>query len=178
LIKIDYTALNSFDYRQQVIQSLSSTISADQAYSFRGYFEDQWYDLHNPDQSATPMTVTFTTSQEEFPPNSDDIRIQQVLLHFSRADGKTFEIAVSSLRFKEQGAAAAVGGSATSIDGTISTRRGNAGSWTAMVGKSPFGEWELTLPDSEQMRGYFTDNDVIDILLVVTYFARTVEWVP
>jgi hypothetical protein len=176
LVTIDYTALNSFEYRQQVIQSLSPTVSADAAYSFRDQFADQWYDLHNPDQTVTPMSVLFTTSPEDFPTNIDDVRIQQVLLHFSRVDGKTFEISVSSLRFKERGAPGAVGGGATSIDGTISTRRGNAGSWSAMIGKAPFGDWELVLPNDDDTRSRFGNDDIQDILFIVTYSGRTAEW--
>ena len=50
---------------------------------------------------------------------------------------------VTSLRFTEDGGCDRVGGAATTIDGVISTRRGNAGSWAAMIGKSPAGVWEL-----------------------------------
>jgi len=173
LVTIEYTALSSPDYRQQVIKSLNPTISADRPYSFRNQFQDQWYDLHNPDQSPTPMTVRFTTFAEDFPPNIDDIRIQQVLLYFSRADGQTFEVSVTSLRFTAQDAAGAIGGGATSIDGVISTRRGNAGSWIAMIGKHPFGEWELSLP--EDMRAHINNDDIQEILFVITYTGATPE---
>src|SRR5438132_3474096 len=100
----------------------------------------------------------------------------EVMLYFARADGKTFEIPVNQLRFKEQGSAGFVGGAATSIDGVISTRRGNAGSWTAMQGKSPSGEWELSLPITEEMRNRFKNEEIEDILLVITYSGRTAAW--
>jgi hypothetical protein len=176
LVTIEYTALNSFDYRGQVIQSLSPTLSVDRPYSFRNQFMDQWYDLHNPDQTPTPMTVRFTTLPADFPPNLDDVRIQQVLLYFSRADGKVFEIAVPSLHFQQTGAPGMAGGGATTIDGTISTRRGNAASWTAMIGKKPFGDWELVLEDTGEMRGYFTNDEIQDILFVITYSGQTAGW--
>jgi hypothetical protein len=134
------------------------------------------YDLHNPEQSSTPMTIRFTTLPEDFPPNIDDVRIQQVLLYFSRTSGQTFEVPVTSLHFTAQGTAGAVGGGATSIDGVISTRRGNAGSWTAMIGKPPFGEWELALPKTDDLRGHFNNDDIQDMLLVITYTGRTPEW--
>jgi len=176
LVTINYTALNSIDYRQQVIQSLSPTVTGDRPYSFRNQFADQWYDLHNPDQTGTPMTVRFTTLQQDFPPNINDLKIQQVLLYFSRADGQSFEVAVSSLRFKEQGASGSVGGGATSIDGVISTRRGNAGSWISMIGKSTAGEWELALPNADEMKNHFQNEDIRDILFVITYSGRTPDW--
>jgi receptor-binding and translocation channel-forming TcA subunit of Tc toxin len=124
LITVEYTALSSFDYRQQVIQSLRPALSADRPFSFRNQFADQWYDLHIPDQTSTPMAVRFTTLREDFPPNLDGLRIQHVVLYFARADGHLFEVPVTSLHFTEQGSSGFVGGGATSIHGAISTRRG------------------------------------------------------
>jgi hypothetical protein len=180
LITLEYTALYSFDYRQQVIQSLRPTISADRPFSLRSQFADQWYDLHNPEQTSAPMTVRFTTVREDFPSNVESLKIQHVLLYFVRTDAASFEVPVSQLRYTAQGEPGNVGGSATSIDGIISTRRGNAGSWTAMIGKSPIGEWELSLPNTEEIRNRFGDDDsnetIADILLVLTYSGRTPEW--
>jgi len=117
-------------------------VSADLALSFRHHLVDQWYDLHNPQLTEPPMTVKFTTDRRDFPPNLDDLRIQHVLMYFSRADGKTFEVDVQQLRFTEAGATAPVGGPATSIDGAISTRRGNGASWSTSFtpDKRPLGE--------------------------------------
>ena len=110
------------------------------------------------------------------PDGSDGIKIQQVLLYFARADGQSFEVPVSYLHYNEQGTAGAVGGGATSIDGVISTRRGNAGSWTAKQGKSAVGEWELAFANSEEMRNRFKKEEIEDILLVLTYSGRTPDW--
>jgi hypothetical protein len=180
LITLEYTALYSVDYRQQVIQSLKPTVSADRPFSFRSQFADQWYDLHNPEQTSTPMTVRFTTLREDFPPNIQALKIQQVLLYFVRGDATSFEVPVSHFHYTAQEEPGTVGGSATSIDGIISTRRGNAGSWTAMIGKSPIGEWELALPNTEEIRHRFGDEgrneDIADILFVITYAGRTPEW--
>ena len=67
LITIDYTALDSHDYRQQVIQTWDPVINADRAFSFRHQFADAWYDLHNPDQTSTPMIVGFQTTRVTSP---------------------------------------------------------------------------------------------------------------
>jgi hypothetical protein len=175
-ITIDYTALNSFDYQQQVLVSLKPALSSDRAYSFHNQFPDQWYDLHNPDETATPLTVTFTTVREDFPSNLDDLMIQQLVLYFSRADGKSFEVPVSHLFFQEQDRSGTVGGGAASVDGIISTRKGNAGSWMPMIGMSPIGQWELALPNTQEMRNRFANEDIEDILFVVTYSGRTPTW--
>jgi len=176
LVTIEYTALNSFDYRQQVIQSLNPKVSADRPFSFRHQLGDQWYDLHNPDQTDTPMLVTFETGREDFPPNIDYLKIQHIVLYFARKTGETFEVPVTSLRFMEQNSGGSVGGGATSIDGVIGTRKGNAGSWTSMIGKSPVGEWKLALPDTQDIRSLFKNDDIEDILFVITYSGRTPEW--
>jgi Tc toxin complex TcA C-terminal TcB-binding domain len=176
LITIEYTALNSNDYRQQVIQTLDPTLSADRPFSFRSRFADQWYDLNNPEQTKTPMKVKFQTFREDFPPNVESLKIQQVLLYFVRASQTTFELPITELRFTELGNQGTVGGAATPIDGIISTRRGNAGSWTATIGKSPIGEWELTLPNTEEVKKRFEDEELDDILFVITYEGRTPEW--
>jgi hypothetical protein len=168
--------LNSFDYRQQVIRTLKPPLSADRPFSFRNQFADQWYDLHNPEQTKTPMRVRFQTVREDFPPNIESLKIQQVLLYFARSSEQAFELPVTQLRFAAQGNQGTVGGSATPINGIISTRRGNAGSWMTMIGKAPVGEWELELPNTEEVKNYFKNEEIDDILLVITYSGRTPDW--
>jgi hypothetical protein len=81
-------------------------------------------------------------------------------------------VSVNNLHFTEQSGTVDLGGGASSIKGVISTRRGNAGSWAAMIGKSPIGEWELALPDNEQTQELFATDMMKDILLVLTYSGR------
>lgn len=176
LITIDYTALDSYDYRQQVIQSLRPTQTSERPFSLRHQFADQWYDLHNADLTATPMTVRFDTRREDYAPNLTSLKIQHVALYFSRKSGKTFEIPVTYLRFTEEGGQGAVGGGGQTIDGLISTRSGNGGSWTPIIGKAPFGTWELAFPDMPIMKSRFKNEEIEDILFVITYSGRTPDW--
>lgn len=187
LVTIDYTALNSFDYYQEVIQSaaMNRPLSGDCAYTFRQRFADAWYDLHNPDQSATPMSVTFRTRREDFPPNLSDLRIQHVMWYAASTTENRIELEDVQLRFTEEGGSTGVGGSATTREGVISTRRGNAGAWNAMIGKLPFGTWELRLPANAGTRELFAfvspserrpPDRIADILLVVTYSGRAPSW--
>ena len=171
---MEYTALHSLDYRQQVIKQLPDRLSAERPLSLRDQFADQWYALHNPRQTTTPLVVTFKTARTDFPPNVEELRIQQVLLAFVRAEGLSFEVTSAQLRFTPQGETLAVGGAAgSSMDGIISTRRSNAGSWAAIIGKAPMGTWELALPNTEEMKNRFKNEEIDDILLVVTYAGRT-----
>jgi hypothetical protein len=152
-------------------------VSADRPFSFRHQFADQWYDLHNPDQTATPMIVRFKTRREDFPPNVENMKIQQVTLYFARGAGKSFEITVTYLGYTEEAMAGAKGGRAISIDGIIGTLRGNAGSWGSItIGKHPSGEWELALPNTEEMKKRFNEEEIEDIFLVITYSGSTPDW--
>jgi hypothetical protein len=177
LFTVEYTALQDFSYRRQVIQRLEDTVSAERVFSLRDHFADQWYALHNPEQESTPMTVNFSLASQDFPPNVAELRIQQVLLAVARAEGRTFEIESAQLMLTPQGQTAPVGGAVNgSTDGLISTRRGNASSWVPLIGKSPVGTWELTLPNTEVMRNRFQNEEIDDIVLVLTYEGRMPAW--
>jgi hypothetical protein len=152
-------------------------MSADRPFSFRHQFADQWYDLHNPNQTLTPMTVQFRTRREDFPSNIEGLKIQHILLYFVRADGADFEVPVTHLNFTEQGQSTPAGGSATTVDGVISTRRSNGTDWVQITGdRTPFGTWELALPDSEEIRNRFRNVEIEDILFVITYQGQTPNW--
>ena len=176
LLTLEYTALNSFDYRQQVIQTLDPELSVDRPFSFREQFPDQWYELSNPDQSATPMSVHFKTTRADFVPNIDDLSIQHLLLYFAPTNTKPIEIRNVRLMFKELGNETPVGGSADSIDGIISTRRANGNKWLPITRKPPSGEWELELPKDDTTKNLFKNGKIQDILFVITYSGRTPEW--
>ena len=177
LFTVEYTALQDFSYRRQVIQRLEDTVSAERVFSLRDHFADQWYALHNPDGAPTPMTVNFSLTSKDFPPNVEQLRIQHALLAVARAEGRTFEIESAQLMLTPQGETAPIGGEAPgTTDGLISTRRGNASSWVPLIGKSPVGAWEMTLPDTEEMRNRFKNEEIDDLLFVITYDGRTAPW--
>ena len=188
LITLDYFALNSFDYAHQVIQRLKPSVQLDRAFSFRNDFPDAWYDLHNPQVLAEPlrMIVQVRITRDDFPANLDDIRMRQIALYFSRADGATLEITVERLKHIDPLGNEIVGAAARTIDGTVSTRRGNGSPWLPLVGAAPgagapFGNWELSLRnanavDATQLQDAFEKDLIEDILLVITYEADTPPW--
>ncbi|PLS81991.1 MAG: hypothetical protein CYG59_05140, partial [Chloroflexi bacterium] len=45
IMTVDYTALHSFDYRQQVIQRLDTRMTGERSFSVRDEFADAWYQL-------------------------------------------------------------------------------------------------------------------------------------
>jgi hypothetical protein len=177
LLTIEYTALDSYEYKQQVIKTFDTELGNDRSFSFRQQFPDQWYDLNNPDQTPTPMAVRFATTRGDFLPNVDDLLIQQLLLYFAPTNGQPVEIRGARLLFKKQGDQAPVGGSADSIKGVISTRRANGSSWVPMTGTNPpIGEWELALPTDETTKNLLRNEAIEDILFVITYSGRTLAW--
>ena len=176
LLTVDFTALDSVEYRDQVTQRLGRTRSADRPYCFTTDFPDAWYDLHNPDGTASPMTVALRIEETDFPPNLEDVRIAHVALYFARRDRSNVEVQVESLSLCPDGNTGTFGGGATTNDGLISTRSGNAGGWMAMIGQSPVGEWQLSLPDTAAVRGLFAEEQIEDIVLVVTCAGRLPPW--
>jgi hypothetical protein len=178
LLTFDYTAFDSLVLRQQVVQELNQreAETRQRGFRFRDQFADQWFDLHNPEQTATPMTVRFTTRREDFPPNLEDLKIENVTFYFARAASTSSEVLVSPLHFTAKGSLWPVGGGASTIDGLVSAHQGDAASWIPMIGLSPVGEWELALADTPEMRSRFGDQEVEDMLFIITYSSRTPEW--
>jgi hypothetical protein len=181
LVTIDYTAMDGPEYRDQVIQRLDPSGSTDRPFSFRHQFADAWYDLHNGDLARPPrqpLEVSFATTRADFPPNLTDLKVEHVTLYAARASGVTEELDIRHLRFAEQGRLGTVGGPATTVNGIVSTRRGNAGGWTTMIGRSPVGEWTLAFEDDAagRMRDLFEQDQVDDLLFVLTVGGTTPAW--
>jgi hypothetical protein len=175
-LAIDYTALNSFDYQQQVLQTLRPSESVQRAWSFRNDLPDQWYDLNNPDPRSSSITTKWETERGDFPINAQSVLSTGVTVYFARRHGAGFELPQVDLRFSEQGQPASVGGQAGSVGGVISTSAGNAAAWMAMAGRSPVGSWELTLPNTETVRSLFQNEDILDMLFVLELDARRPAW--
>jgi len=177
---IEYTALASADYRQQVLAALDKEMGAERAFSLRDGFADQWYELNHPEQSASPMIVSFETEAGDFPPHILDLKIQQVVLYFVAEEAESLDLPISYLRFQARGETDFVGGAATATGCVASTRRTNANEWLAMLNKMPAGKWSLALLDSlddgRTISQLLADGIIKDILLVLTYKGRLPDW--
>jgi hypothetical protein len=176
LVTIDYTALDSPDYRVRVLRELDQTREGQRGFSLRQEFSDAWWDLNNPDQIDTPMQVSFTTRRTDFPPNLDQITIDHIAISLACESAPPAPLATVTLRFIEDGTTARLGGAAQLVDRVVSTRRANGGPWLSITGKSPVGRWELSIPDSEDVRDWLVGNQLTDVLLVVSFSARPALW--
>jgi hypothetical protein len=66
------------------------------------------------------------------------------------------------------------GGAATSVDGVLSTRRGNAAAWAGIRALRVEGAWDLTL--SADAVAVLDDAALADILLVIGYAGTRPRW--
>ena len=176
LITIEYTALDSPTYRQEVIRGLDQSISADRPFSIRQQFADAWYDLNNPDTvsgSQDPMSASFNIKREDFPPNISEIKIDGISLYVSRKPGVNNEITFKNIKFVETGSLSAIESSATTSNGII---RNAGGLIKKMKNKKPFGEWTLELEDKTEIRELFKSESIDDILFVITFTGHTEQW--
>jgi hypothetical protein len=182
LITIEYTALNSIDYRQQIIKNMDNKISGDRQFSFKDEFPDQWYQLQNPDQvedNTRKMIVNFSIEQGNFPVNIQNLKTENILVYFAKDNNTTttpFE--VTARLAKDE--ATSDKDEETSIDGIISTRRG---SWPRLSGRdrSPVGQWELSFRSNDPIKNTqiidrFKNGNIQDILFIITYKGNTPRW--
>lgn len=140
----------------------------ERSFSFPYQFADASYDLNNPELLETDqqMNVIFETQRADFPPNVTDLQIDQVSLFFACKDGFTGTITIGHLFFTVKGCASHDGGAASMTGGLISTRQTNGSSWGSMKNKQPIGEWELKLPNTDDVKTGLKDDLNEDVLCV------------
>lgn len=183
LLTIDYTALDSPVYREQVLAELDRHLTLQRMFSFRNELADQWRDLHNP-HAATPNQVRFRTSRSHFAPNLDVVHIDHVTMYFAPSSGTppaSWQAALATeLSFVgDDGTTFQATAAAAPIDGVITTLAGpgNTPLWAKLVSAppiGPFGEWELEFPSAATAA--FASNELADILFVIGYSGALPRW--
>ena len=100
LLTVEYTALDSPDYRRHVIESLDRGFDGDRSFSLRNQFPDAWYDLNNPDsvEPADRMTAVLPLTADDFPPHIADLTITHITLFVVRDKAAEDELTITSLR--------------------------------------------------------------------------------
>ena len=172
LLTIEYEALNSFTYRQTVIQRLNNEpVPAGLAISFKNNLPDQWFDLHNPDQAAARFAATFNISPRDLMPNVQEPHtIDHVSVYFAMKDGEPFDQLVT-IKFEDSADC-----EARPTENLISTRS-NAQGFTGLQGLAgPTGAWSFKLADTARTASLIADKKVDDILLVITYSGQPAHY--
>ncbi len=169
LIDIEYTAMESFQYRYQVLQDIDNTARFARGFSFKNDFPDQWYELAEAQEGTETITVEFELKRENFPQGLNDIQLDgssDILLHFVREDGFTDEISVYdfSLATNET-----EDNSKETLNGTFT-----AGTLTGeiLASNPPTPFVKLKLSFDEDNRELFTEEKVQDIILLVNCKAE------
>ena len=162
LISLDYTALDSYQYRYQVLQELDYSLSFNRGFSFKNNFPDQWYDLADKQPGTPGFEVEIELKREFFPQGIDNLRLDQgsdILLHAVRADGFINEI---------KGVGLFLSTDAVSFPLTTETQDGNLSVDTSNFGNSPLLKLKLAFnnltPDNREL---FSKEQVTDILMLV-----------
>ncbi len=160
LIQVEYTALDSYQYRYQVLQDLDNSIGFNRGFSFKNNFPDQWYELAQAQSGSNPFGVSIQLEEAFFPQGIEDIVVSgQVLLHFVREDNMDAEIEIAHFN---------LAGSGSNSDGETvqGTFRSNA-LMAAWNNESAFKTLDLAFENTAINRELFSLGQVKDILLIV-----------
>jgi sugar lactone lactonase YvrE len=195
LFTVEYTALQSFDYREKVQRRLSrESLETSQSFSLKDDFPDQWYDLHNPEQSGGNMTVNLNIYKEDLPTNHKDEEIRDVHLFFVRTetpDNKippfVAELSLSDLNSSnKEGSVKYSQFSGEKSEGSFHTsgfqRSHPVGTWTLSfpyTGKEHQQFWKQLEGQSynqKTMSQRFNEGEFDDIFFVIDYKAKLPEW--
>jgi hypothetical protein len=177
LLTLEYTALESPDYAQSVIQALGTERQQTVAVSLRNRFADQWYDLHQAMNlaAADRYVARFRLENTDLPVNLRDLRLNAVTLYVD-VPAESIPNGLANLEISlSRGEKATAGQAQTNEFGIISTRTGvgtsriytgNATTLVPLLGGDPEGEWTLSIPTG-RLRTLLDTNQVNDIFLVL-----------
>jgi hypothetical protein len=177
LLTIEYTALESAEYRERVVRELDRRFSGDRTFSVRNQFPDAWYELNNPEtvEPEHRMRAVLPITAGDLPPHIQDLHVEQISLFVVRADALTDELTITSLSHTTDGQTVA-SAEVITAGGIISTRRPAGAAWNIHLHADPTGTWEIQLPDDELVRSWFRDELIQDLVLVLTLGGTTPEW--
>lgn len=169
LITIEYTALDSFIYRTQVLNEINREISFNRAFSFKNNFPDQWYELANVLSGVDEFGVTFTTKREDFPAGVDIQYASRLVLYFVRADNSVDEINIADFNITSNANTYA----GTTVNGIFNAQNLLLG----LTNPLPFQTWRLEFDNTGDVnRLLFLNEDITDILFVITCNGELPEY--
>ncbi|WMJ75342.1 hypothetical protein RCC89_19575 [Cytophagaceae bacterium ABcell3] len=172
-ITIEYTALDSRIYRNEVIKRLGNSFSGDRIFSFKNAFPDQWYDFSNPETPGQSVTVSFKTLPRDFPENLINLRIKGLSIFTTLVNGE--DSAPSGeivLGFRSNDGDFISGGASFA---TVLTAGTTAPGWGAVIDNKPaVGEWQMSL--SPEIIDKIVNEEITDIVMALTINATTPEW--
>jgi hypothetical protein len=179
---IDYTALSSLELRDRVVQKMPPISGGDIAFSVKSDLPDIWYELANPADTTTPLTVTLPIRRQNYPPQLDGLSTEAIVVIVRPVDGKDSVSAVLTPSFSAGGQPVSAPGLALQ-NGVISTRRSGAVAWSTLLGKATTtGTWTFAIADDPTsgapapVRDRLATGEVDDILIVLTFSGTRPPW--
>lgn len=169
LVEIEYTALDNFQYRYQVLQENDNRYDFNRGFSFKNDFPDQWYELAEAQEGSVLFGVEFEIRRESFPQGLDNIQLDgsDLLLHFVREDGFTDEIAIADFNL-------ASADPETEMEGDTLNGTFRAVELTNVLNGNgtPFVHLRLYFDNTAINRELFSEEKVQDILLLMSCRAE------
>lgn len=171
LVEVEYTALDNFQYRYQVLQEADNRYNFNRGFSFKNDFTDQWYELTEAQEGSTLFGVEFEISRLSFPQGLNDIQLDgsDLLLHFVREDGFTDEVAIADFNVADADHETEMSGD--TLNGTF---RANelTNLLTNQGDGTPFVKLRLYFANTTMNRELFRDEKIQDILLLMSCKAE------
>jgi hypothetical protein len=175
LFTVEYTALDSSDYRRQVIRTLDRRVTGDSSFSVRNQFPDAWYELNNPDtveDSERRMRIGLPLTADDFPPHIGDLAVSELTLFVVwKNQAPAGELTIPALAHD-----ATVTDEVVTTGGIVSTPRPGGTAWRVLLGDAPTGDWEIRLPDTAAVRSWFADGLIEDVVLLISLSGTTPDW--
>jgi hypothetical protein len=186
---IEYSAIYSDEYRQQVVQRLNAdrSFEGERAFSLRHHFADEWYSLHHPElfddaNANLRLRPVLEFTRSDYPPNliEGSLKLSHLTLYVARSDGTTDEIEVSDLSWERQDRpVVAHPNTLTTRNGVLTTRDVPASIWLGVLrNESPLGKLSFKLgqvagkPFEQALR----EGLITDILVAVAIRGDLPLW--
>jgi hypothetical protein len=168
IISVDYTALDSADYRSFVLSDIENQFSFSRAFSFKNNFPDQWYELGNVLEGVSEFEVTFQTRKADFPAGLNSMEASRLILYFVRESGFVNEITFDNFSLSD-----ADGFDGTTVNGIFNADAMLQASSDPSSPLAPYQTWKLKFNNSDDVnRLLFLNEDITDILFVITCDAE------
>lgn len=165
LLTMEYEAMNSFFYRNTVAQRLNEEGAfAGLTISMKNNLPDQWFDLHNPDQTSTPYAASFTINAGDLAPNmGEGLNIERVLVYIAMKGDERFSDQVTLNHDGDEVDAGFFNGIAEfSMDSS--------------TGNGPIGEWTINFDVPLGPDNVFGNNQVEDVVIIINYSGLGVPY--
>jgi hypothetical protein len=164
VLSVDYTALDSYEYRTEVLQDLDNTITFNRGFSFKNNFPDQWYELAQAEAGPQNFGVNINLTREMFPQGILNLALNQaedIVLYFVRDDSYTLEISVLDFSKVPVNNNQPVYMGSDTVNGTLPNNL------MGTLGNSPLVNLQLLFENNPINRDLFSSEKVKDILLII-----------